>query len=88
MTYSVQKGRVGRHYCKYLTLLWQGVRKRKWNSERPLMFAKLILQTTPDVKKSKDVRSRLDLRMELWERGRIRARINDVFTPTGASREG
>jgi hypothetical protein len=47
------------------------------------MFAKLILQTTPDVKKSKDVRSRLDLQMELWERGCIRALIDNVITKVG-----
>ena len=64
-TYTVPKGRIGWRYCKYLTLLWQGVCHRKWNSERPLMFAKLILQTSPNVKKSNDVRARLKLRMGL-----------------------
>ena len=65
MTYIVPKGQIGWRYRKYLTLLWQGVRHRKWNSERPLMFAKLILQTSPNVKKSNDVRARLKLRMGL-----------------------
>ena len=64
-TYIVPKGQIGWRYYKYLTLLWQGVRHRKWNSERPLMFAKLILQTSPNVKKSNDVRARLKLRMGL-----------------------
>jgi hypothetical protein len=82
-TYTVQKGRVGRHYCKYLTLLFQGVHKRKWNSECPMMYAKLILQTTPDITKSCDVRSRLDLRMALWEKGRIHALIDDVIAEVG-----
>jgi hypothetical protein len=84
-TYSVPKGRIGRRFCKYQTLLWKGVRLRDWNSERPLMFAKLILQTTTDVRKSKDVRAQLDLRMELWERGRIRALINDVIAEVGGT---
>ena len=35
-TYTVPKGRIGRRYCKYLTLLWQGVRHRKWNNEKVL----------------------------------------------------
>jgi hypothetical protein len=30
-TYSIPKGRIGRRFCKYLTLLWQGVRHRKGN---------------------------------------------------------
>jgi hypothetical protein len=59
-TYSVRKGRIGRRFYKYQTLLWKGVRLRDWNSERPLIFAKLILQTTTDVRKCKDVRARLD----------------------------
>ena len=49
------------------------------------MFAKLILQTIQDVRKSKDVRARLDLRMELWERGRIRAFIDDVIAEVGGT---
>ena len=86
MTYSVPKGRIGKCFIKYLTLLFQGVRHRKWNSERPLMFTKLILQTMPDVKKSKDIRSRLELRMELWEQGRIRALLDDVIAEVGGLR--
>ena len=82
-TYTVPKGRVGRHFCKYLTLLLKGVRERKWNSERPMMYAKLILQTTPDVKKSCNIRTRLDLRITLWEKGRIRALIDDVIAEIG-----
>jgi hypothetical protein len=83
-TYTVPKGRIGWRFCKYLTLLWQGVRHRKWNSERPLMYAKLILQTTPDVKTSSDVRARLEMRMEIWEKGRIRALLDDVIAEVGA----
>ena len=51
-TYTVLKGRIGKRFCKYLTLLFQGMRQGKWSSKRPLMFAKFILQTMPDVKKS------------------------------------
>ena len=82
-TCTVPKGRVGRNFCKFLTLLFKGVRERKWNSERPMMYAKLILQTTPDVKKSCDIRTGLDLRMTLWEQGRIRALIDDVIAEIG-----
>ena len=82
-TYKVPTGRIGKRYLKCLTLLWQGVRERKWNSERPLMFAKLILQTTRNVKKSKDVRARLELRMDLWERGQQRDLLNDVIAEVG-----
>jgi hypothetical protein len=82
-TYTVPKGRIGWRYCKYLTLLWQGVCHRKWNSERPLMFAKLILQTSLDVKTSSDVRARLELRMGLWEQSRIRALLDDIIVEVG-----
>ena len=48
------------------------------------MYTKLILQTTPDVKTSSDIRARLEMRMEIWEQGRIRALLDDVIAEVGA----
>ena len=77
-TYNVPRGRVGRRFVKTLAKEFRGVRDRKWNSERPLVYAKAILQTTPGVKRAKDIRARLEKRMDLWDEHKFRTLVNDV----------
>ena len=47
-----------------------GVRQRKWNSERFLVYSAVILQTTPGTMRAQDIRKRLTQRMDLWDQGR------------------
>jgi hypothetical protein len=67
--YAVPKGKVEKRFLVLLTPEFRGVRERRWNSERPLVFAATILQTTPGVRRSQDTRRRLARRMDLWEQG-------------------
>ena len=76
--YSVPKGRVGRRFIQMLTNEFNGVRERRWNSERPLVFATAILQTTQGVRSSQAIRSRLAQRMDLWDQGHFVALVDDV----------
>ena len=76
--YTVPSGKVGRRFVKILTTEFQGARERKWNSERPLVFAPVILQTTSGTRRARDIRSRLTQRMDLWEKGKFRALIDDT----------
>jgi hypothetical protein len=76
--YAVPKGAVGRRFLHRLTLEFQGVRKRTWNCEHPLVFAAVILQTTPGVCRAKDIRRRLASRMDLWDQGRFVALVDDT----------
>ena len=76
--YSVPKGKVGRRFLVILRLEFLGVRERKWNSERPLVFVATILQKTPGVRRAKDIRRRLARRMDLWDQGVHSALIDDT----------
>jgi hypothetical protein len=78
--YQVPKGKVGRRFLTILTHEFQGVRERRWNSEHPLVFVAVILQTTPGVRRSKDIRSRLTNRMDLWDQGQFKALVDDTET--------
>ena len=71
-------GKIGRRFLTIFTQELRGVRERRWNSERPLVFVSTILQTTPGVRRSKDIRLRLAQRMDLWEQGHYKALVDDT----------
>jgi hypothetical protein len=48
--YTVPSGKVGRRFIKVLVKELRGVQARTWNSEQPLLFVAVVLQTTPRVK--------------------------------------
>ena len=41
---------------------------RKWNSERPLFFAHAVLTKTLGARKAREIRARINRRLDLWER--------------------
>jgi hypothetical protein len=76
--YDVPKGRVGRRFLATLTREFRGVRERSWNSERPLVFISVILQTKKGVRRAKDIRAWLTNRMDLWDQGFQAALVDDT----------
>ena len=48
---------------------WRGAIGRKWNYERPLVFAHVVLTKTMGVCRAIEIRARIRRRMDLWERG-------------------
>ena len=40
----------------------------RWNSERPLFFSHVTLNKTLGVHRSREIGSRITMRMDLWER--------------------
>ena len=76
--YSVPSGRVGRRFVGSLATEFQGVEDRLWNSEKALVFVSVVLQTTPHVRKAKDIRRRLEQRMDLWDKGHFEALVDDM----------
>ena len=46
-----------------------GLLNKIWNSERPLIFACVVLTKMLSARKDRDIRSRFTSRMKLWERG-------------------
>lgn len=76
--YNVPNGKVGRRFVLTLCNLFKGVRERKWNSERPLVFVAVVLQTSPQARKAKEIRERIWKRMEHWEQGQHRLLVDDT----------
>jgi hypothetical protein len=54
------------------------VRALAWNSERPLVYVAVILQTAPGVKRARDIRRRLEHRINLWYEGKFTALVDDT----------
>ena len=78
--YSLPKGRVGRRFVQQLAREFLGVRERKWNSERPIVFQMVILQTEQPVRRMKDIRKLLNDRLDLWDQGMYTALANHAAT--------
>ena len=57
---------------------FRGVLERKWNSEHPLIFAAVILQRSFSVKGNKDIKTRIQHRLNLWEDKKFEALVSDV----------
>merc|ERR1711884_89602 len=65
--FKVPQGRTEQRFLSLLTEEVKGVRERKWNSERPLVFVVVVLQTDSGVKRLKDIRAKIEGQMDLWE---------------------
>jgi hypothetical protein len=76
--YLVPKGKVGGRFLTILISEFQGVRDPRWNSEHPLVFVATVLQTTPGVRRAKDIRTPLTQRMNLWDQGQYKALVDDT----------
>lgn len=56
----------------------EGILSGKWNSERFLVFQATVLQKTELSRTSREVRVRLDSRMDVWEQERIEWLVQDT----------
>ena len=80
-------GAMGRRVTAILAEEWWGVLNRSWNSERPLVFANIILTNNLGVHRAQEIRARITRRMDLWERGQHEVLVEDAKVE-GAAREG
>ena len=64
-----------------------GVISRSWNSERPLVFAHVVLTKMLGVRWAREIKARITRRMELWGRGQHAGLVGDAEAE-GAAREG
>ena len=81
--YDVPSKRVGRRFVDTFAIELQGVKDGKWNSERALVFPKLILQNTPEIKSAGDIRRRIEQRMDLWDQGKFASLLDDIEAEVG-----
>ena len=75
--YEPPKGKVGLRFVSQLAKEFEGVRARKHNSERPLIFPAVILFRNPRITKSCDIRRRIERRLDLWDEGHYSALVAD-----------
>ena len=66
--YATPSGAAGHRFTAILSVEWQGVLDRSWNSERPLIFAHVVLTKTLGVYRSREIRQRIIRSMDLWKR--------------------
>ena len=76
--YATPYGVVGRRIAEILAAEWRGVISRSWNSERPLVFAHVVLTKTLGVRRDREIRARITRRMDLWERGQHAGLVGDA----------
>ena len=57
----------------------QGVRKHKWNSERPLILIPCILHCKHGCIKAKEIKNRVAMRLNLWRQEKYDALIQDIM---------
>ena len=69
-----------------------GVRLRKWNAERFIVFQLVILQRTRAVDRAKDIKHRLSWRLDAWDAGQfdmlVQATVQDMRTYLAAKQGG
>ena len=69
--YEIPRGVIGNRFLSIQTDLWKGVRERKWNSEKALIFAPCILRKESGTKFAPDIRALITVKLDMWEAGKI-----------------
>ena len=70
---------MGRRFAAVLDTEWRGVINRKWNSEMSFVFSQLFLTRILSTHKAREIRARIDLQMDLWERGIHAGLVGDTL---------
>ena len=76
--YNVPNGKVGVLFVKEVAVEMQGIVDRRWNAERFIVFQSVILQRSGEVKKAKDIRRRIEMRMKEWKAGKYDILVQDT----------
>ena len=82
--YDVPSGRVGRLFVQAVADELKGVVQRSWNSERFVVFQAVILQRSPDVKRARDIRRRIEIRLRHWREKQFTMLIKDTVQTSRA----
>ena len=60
---------MGRQFTAVLAAEWRGELDQKCNYERSLVFAHVVLTKTLVAHKAREIWSRINRRLDLWDRG-------------------
>jgi hypothetical protein len=86
--YPPTKHADGKRFVNLLANEFQGVRLRKWNSERAMIFAPAILHRKHGVAKASQITKLIGHRLDLWEAGRYAELVNEVVITGGSGVAG
>ncbi len=78
--YSPPQSKLGRDIVKTLSQEFQGVRERKWNSEKALLFPIIILRKPHQKLTSQEIKHRLRFRLNQWKMGNFIELATDTIT--------
>lgn len=67
--YDTPNGSIGKQIVVKFAELVEGISKRKWNGERLIVFAQVILQRKQDINRARDIRRHISHKLELWNKG-------------------
>ena len=76
--YDVPSGPIGRRFVRLLTKELEGIKSRKWNSEKFLVYQMVILQRSKEVSGAGNIKRRLSKRMDAWEAGKFLMLVQDT----------
>ncbi len=77
--YTPPQSKLGRDIVKTLAEEFQGVRERKWNSEKALLFPIIILRKPHKKLTSQEIKQRLHFRLNQWKLGNFIALATDTI---------
>ena len=66
--YSGHPGKFGSRFTAVLSAEWRGVLDKKWKSEQPLVFSHVLVTKTLGTCKAREIWSKINLLLDLWER--------------------
>ena len=69
---------LGKRFVNALANEWKGVSLRKWNADRPLIFAACVLHRSISVRGAKAIKQTIMHRLDLWEAGRFNALVHEL----------
>jgi hypothetical protein len=76
--YNPPKGELGQRVVLMMAREFGGVHKRRWNSERALIFAVCVLRKSPGMIRSRNIKRRMERRLRLWTDGHYNALVQDI----------
>ncbi len=76
--YNPPKGGLGQRVVSTMAREFTGVRERKWNSERALIVAACVLRKSPGMIRARDIKRRVERRLDLWIGGQYNAFVQDI----------
>ena len=77
--YEAPSGKVGGRFVNVLVRELRGVLDWQWNSERFIVFHMVALQRARHVTASRDIRRRIEKRLDTWEAGQFAMLVEDML---------